>query len=811
MHTRPDAAPAITRIWMNAMLKVNQFRSWAIVWMAYLLLGLGFGAHAQEDIPIGTWRMHLSYTSVQNIEVADNVIYAASQGGLFALDKDDYSIRSFSKLDGFSDVNISALKYIPNKKLLIIGYNNGNIDLYRDGQVTNISGIVRATIVGSKRINDIHYNNGSAYLSCDFGLVVVNVDRAEIRSSNQQLGNNGAVLKVSSSVVYQDTLYLATAAGVKYVSLNRNLMNSANYMTYQANNGLPVQAYGYMNIWRNRLYVSSQLGSNTDQVLLKNGSTWTDTRFALGTIKRMTSSADSIYIVVNNQITTYGPNGGFSAYRDQLITDPQDAEVDAQGHLWIGDVRSGLVGNPTGVLESFKANGPYATSYVRLQTSGNKLLAAAGTIDIAGYRATGNRSGYAVFENNTWTNTNVELGNFAFGAVDVVDVAYDPISGNEYAGTYGSGVIIKRPNGSFDRLTEGYPASSGLVRLFRGQGGDTNYVRISCVKPDSRGQLWMLNFGSIAGKNVTMLHSYSPQTGQMRAWPVPISGVTWENGYDMVIANNNDKWILLANRQDINGQGFSTRLGVLVINENNRAVLLNNSTASGEFPGEIVYDMAKDSQGAIWIAMNKGFGVYYNPASVLAATTVPKISLPIINGRPVLENDVVRAIAIDGADRKWVASNTGVYLFDKEITRVIATYTAENSPLISNNVNDIAINPLTGEVFFSTDIGICSFRSDATGEPGAQAKECQSTKVFPQPVPSNYSGLISITGIPNNSIVKITDLNGKLVWETKSNGTSAFWTGKDYNGARAKTGIYTVYIASEDGSAGCVTKLALIE
>ena len=773
-------------------------------------------AQVGSDIPLGTWRTHLSYTAVKNVEVSATRIFAASQGGLFELDRSDLSLRSYSKLDGFSDVNISAMRYVPSLDMLIIGYENGNIDLFKGNIVTNINAITRTTLVGSKRINSIEYQNGNAYLGCDFGLVVVNVAKAEIRSSNTQIGSGSSAIRISGTAILNDSLFLATDEGVKSVSLQRNLMNSSNYRSYGNADGISGQPLGAITVWQNKVYVANANFANgqpdvNNGIYCKQGTRWTRTNLGVGSIRKLVSKGDSLYIVINNQVTAVGPNGGAYLYNGPLFTEPQDVDIDETGHLWMGDIRSGLVGNPEGQFMSFKSNGPYANSYVRLQASSNRILAAAGTIDIAGYRALGNRSGYAVFENNQWDNTNVELGNFAFDAVDVTDVAYNPTDGATYAATYGRGIIIKKADGSFDALTEGVPASSGLVRLFRGTGGDTAYVRISAVRVDNQGKVWMLNFGSIAGKTVIPLHRYDPVTKLMKAFPVPIPNVTWENGMDFVIANNNDKWMVLANRQDINGGGgFNTVLGILVFNtETNKAVQINTGSLTGELPGNIVYDLAKDTQGAIWVAMNKGFGVFFNPSAVFSSSF--KISLPIINGRPVLENDVVRAIAIDGADRKWVAANTGVYLFDKDVTRVMATYTAENSPLISNNVNDITINPVTGEVFFSTDVGICSFRGDATGVPGEQARECKDLKIFPQPVPINFEGTVSISGVPFNSMVKITDLNGKLVWETKSNGNTATWTGRDYNGDKAKTGIYTVFIASEDGSTGCVSKIAVVE
>jgi hypothetical protein len=164
------------------------------------------------------------------------------------------------------------------------------------------------------------------------------------------------------------------------------------------------------------------------------------------------------------------------------------------------------------------------------------------------------------------------------------------------------------------------------------------------------------------------------------------------------------------------------------------------------------------------------------------------------------------SIAVDGADRKWVATKNGAWLVSAEGDKVIYRFTETNSPLLSNDVKRIAIDGKTGEIFFATANGICSFRSTATE--GGETNN--NVLVFPNPVPPGYSGTIAIRGLVNNAIVKITEMDGRLVYQTKALGGQAVWDGKDYKGRKISTGIYLVLVSNEDRSEKTSTKIVFI-
>ena len=144
----------------------------------------------------------------------------------------------------------------------------------------------------------------------------------------------------------------------------------------------------------------------------------------------------------------------------------------------------------------------------------------------------------------------------------------------------------------------------------------------------------------------------------------------------------------------------------------------------------------------------------------------------------LFRDEQVQHIAVDGANRKWVATQNGVWLISADAEKTIYRFTESNSPLLSNDVKQIAIDPTTGEVFFATARGICSFRSTAT----ENTESNNNVLVFPNPVPPGYTGTIAIRGITNNAIVKITEIDGRLVYQTRALGGQAIWNGKNYKG-----------------------------
>jgi hypothetical protein len=275
---------------------------------------------------------------------------------------------------------------------------------------------------------------------------------------------------------------------------------------------------------------------------------------------------------------------------------------------------------------------------------------------------------------------------------------------------------------------------------------------------------------------------------------------------EVIIDRAGQKWIL--------GRGSN----LIVFNDNytigntadDRARILSNKIGNGNLPGNRVLSFAADRDGEIWVGTDEGVAVFYSPENVFSGYNFDAQQVLVEYGGYVqylLEAEAVTAIAVDGANRKWFGTDrAGIFLMSDDGTEQIHHFTEDNSPLISNSITDIAINHKTGEVFIGTDKGIVSYKADATS--GGESN--QDVVVYPNPVREGYTGPIAIKGLVTDADVKITNISGSLVYATKAEGGQAVWSGNDFSGRRAQTGVYLVFISNEDGSETVVAKILFI-
>jgi ligand-binding sensor domain-containing protein len=233
--------------------------------------------------------------------------------------------------------------------------------------------------------------------------------------------------------------------------------------------------------------------------------------------------------------------------------------------------------------------------------------------------------------------------------------------------------------------------------------------------------------------------------------------------------------------------------------EKESSLYRTDGTGNGGLPDVAVQAITLDRDGLVWVGTNQGVAYFISPET--------EAIKPISENRFLLRDEKITSLVVDGANRKWIGTEHGVWLFDGIGETPIYNFTTENSPLLSDTILDIAVDNISGEVFFATKKGIISYRADAT----SGQKAFTTMKIFPNPVTSDFSGTVGISGLMADAIVKITDVSGKLIWQTQANGGTASWNVRDYNGRRAATGIYLVFAATEDGSEREVGKIAVVD
>ena len=475
--------------------------------------------------------------------------------------------------------------------------------------------------------------------------------------------------------------------------------------------------------------------------------------------------------------------------------------VDSDGNFWVADGNNGLLWKHTdGSISLIQPNGPRSEAAWAIAGKGGKLWVASGSMlgtDYSPYE----KNGISRFADNDWhtfdcTNDSIYAYTCAFGSPAVVAVAIDPHNPDHaFIGSWGNGLLEYTKDGGIRHFLAD---NSALVPRYPSQ---LNFVQVGGVTFDDDGNLWAVSAGTTEGICV------KTKDDVWQKFTLSEAATAGFGLYGLVIDDFGQKWFI-ARTASSGGEGVCVfKEKNLTSQYNGQYKRLNDRAGTGSLPDLFVRSIAKDKDGSIWLGTNKGVAVVYNPGNVFTGGSYDAQKIIIQQdgyNQYLLETESVNAIAIDGANRKWFGTYSGgVFLMSADATHQILNFNMDNSPLPSNYIASIAIDDLTGEVFFATDKGIISYRGDAT-EGGQQ---CENHYVFPNPVKHEYRGPIAIRGLVANADVKIADVAGNIVYHTKANGGEAIWYGNNMNGERAQTGVYIVYVTNEDGSETCTTKM----
>jgi len=756
----------------------------------YLLL---FVQLIKAQVAIGEWRDHLPYSHPISVSAIDDMIVAATSFSLFTFDKSSGELSKFSKIQGLSDTKLSLAKYSPDNDLLLVAYENGNLDLVQKNKVFNLSDIYRAAISGNKRINNVLFVGKLAYLSCDFGIVVLNLEKREFKET-YYIGEGGSVLKVYETALQGSNLLAATELGLMTADINDPLI--VDYSHWQQVAGIP-GGNGSIN---SVVTINDQLlinRTNTlneiDSVFVYEDPSWSFLTHNNGKIRSISSGSHGITINGNGKILIYDANLIFQTEVSQYIQgapQPWSSIFDGSGELWIADHEYGLF--RSGDLITFDyvtPAGPYTeNAYSLLQKENTLFVAGGGLTDIWSNRWVFGE--IFKFTEGSWINRIVlEVKDI----INIVPVPGDP--DHIYASTWGEGVIELSGN----ELINKYKTSNSSLQSLQ---SNPQIVRTCGLLFDEFQNLWVTNTG--VNDPVSILSPAGSWTSLHLNGLISnyIIGPIYET-------ENRDKWITIP---------LNSRL--LVINDaqtpeyeaDDSRRLVHVSDNEGRNFNRI-NSLTQDHDGTLWLGTNLGPVVLYNPEDVLAGgeAAVQRIKVPRNDGSGLadylLSTEDISSIVVDGANRKWIGTKaSGIFLQSADGIKTIKSFNMANSPLPSNWITSIAIDPKTGEVFIGTDKGIISYRGDAT----AGVASMTDVYAFPNPVRGNYKGPVTITGLVSGASVKITDISGNLVFETRALGGQAIWDGNTSFGKRAGTGVYLVFITNDDGSETYITKILFI-
>ena len=730
--------------------------------------------------PIGQWREHLNYQSAIQIVKGDK-IYCATSNALFSVEANE--IERYSKVTGLAETGVSCIAWDETTQQLVVAYNNSNLDILKGSIVKNIGDIVRSTLAGNKTINSINCNAGFAYLSVGLGIIVVDLVKYEIKDT-WFIGTNGNQIIVNAVTSDANNFYAATAEGLKQAPISSDLSNYNNWQIIGNNN----IAQSVVNCNNNAIIVQKndslfQLSNNNYSFVYADAS-WQMSAINFSQNKILVCEKNSNGNAKLVQITIAGIVEKTFISSSTIIT-PKAAMLD-NTDVWIADSIAGLSKNTT---ETYIPNGPLGTADGQMIFANNNLYVAAGSIN-DNWNYQHNKNGVYTFSNDVWSDKGYYNSPILDTVLDFICLANNKKDNTIWAGAYIGGLIAFNN----DSITIYKKENSTL----QGTVGDENVVRISGLAFDQNNNLWIGNYGA-----PNILHG-KKNDNSFKAFTVPFT--LNENAIGQILCDdNNNIWML-------SPQGN----GLICFNYGNSVDDLSDDkwryfqagSQQGNLPSSVVVCLAKDANNVIWLGTTNGIAIFTctdNPFDPNCQATLPVVKEGQFAGY-LFQNERVQSIAVDAANRKWVASKNGVWLTSADGDKIIERFTVDNSPLLSNNVKQIAINPQNGEVFFATAKGICSYRGTAVDATTSNS----NVLIFPNPVPPNYAGTIAIKGVPDNSVVKITELNGRLVYQTRSLGGQAVWNGLNYKNEKIAGGVYLVFATNDDGSETLVTKIVMV-
>jgi hypothetical protein len=452
---------------------------------------------------------------------------------------------------------------------------------------------------------------------------------------------------------------------------------------------------------------------------------------------------------------------------------PNYAIEDESGQIWYADQFSDFRTAPqwNSGCERMRFNKPYSSNVSEMVVQDNVLyIASGGVTDGYGYKFL--RDGFFIFRDGDWETYN-EFNQQPLkdaGILDYFRILPHPDNSKVYIGSYWAGLVEY----DFENYTFYDQENSSI----QGAVGDDIRERVAGLAFDDQQNLWISNF--LAPRPIVVLS----EDGSWFSYSVPGS----TNLAQVVVDERGYKWFVTIGSQS--GLLVFDDGGTLDVTSDDRYSVITDNNSM--LPSNTVNTIAVDLDGDIWAGTSEGPVVFDGAADPFNGDNLGfriKIEQDELISYLLGEEEIL-SIAIDGANRKWCGTRNGVFVQSANGEVEVANFNSHNSPLLDDEVIDIAINQQNGEVFIGTNSGIMSVRTEAI-----EGGSVHSTDVyaFPNPVRPDYEGTIAIRGFARDSDVKITDVTGQLIFETKSLGGQAIWDGKDFSGRRASTGVYLVF------------------
>lgn len=780
----------------------------------------------QAQQGVGQWKLYptKSTTSGHIYESTGDEVFYISGTNLFSYDKSTTEIETYNTGNYLSDSGIRNIYYNYDNDYLMIVYNNSNIDLiYNNRDVVNIPDLNNAIMMSSKAINDVAFGKDKIYMATDFGLVVLNDQKYE----------------VYESYIYNKVLNKITIVGDQLLTLTDNKVYIASIQS-----GM----YSFDTYWQE--IDLNEIGEYTEIRYLY---TIDDNHVLLATnaqsyILDMENSTITLQTTNLSGAKSISPTltGYMATFNDKVFM--LSKEVTADNKLQVLETKN---------LKESSVQKGYYSSYNSDNTLWASSAAGISHFDIQGSTFTWlvepigyNTSSVSrpqsvqIHNNKVYVKDmgpyNYSTEMYAATTISVYDLAtydwsvlsYDKVDClNPNNGSISKGTLRSSYNIAFDPDSSNvFYTGSWFDGLHKFNGtqyvGNYNYnnsplahqwcMTASFSDFDTDGNLWTVMVNNQLSGNTLLAclpankKAKDPASIELSDW------ITYDIGaatsyYNNLLVCKHSPYVFVVNGVMVS----STRLTVINRNTGESRVFTTFTDQDGGSFGNGVLNFLvaqEDQNGNVWIGTTSGPIVLNNLSNIMNSNyRCTRVKVPRNDGTDfadyLLEDESINTIVVDGANRKWLGTgSSGVYLVSTDGTEILEHHDVDNSLLPSNLVYAMDMSETSGELFVATDLGVASYRSDVS----QVAPNYDNVTVFPNPVRPDYAGWITIQGLMENSLVKITDVAGNLFNEGYANGGTYAWDGRTAGGERVKTGIYLIYASQSGGSSGVVAKVMVV-
>lgn len=738
------------------------------------------------------WRGFFSFAEVTDIAATPIRVFATSENAVFSKSLVTNELKTTTSINGFKAETITAMHFSVTKNKTFVGNDNGLLLVVNeaDGSVFNVVDIVNKPSIApnKKKINHLYENDGKLYISCDFGLCVYNLATMEF-GDTYFIGPTGQEVEVLQTTVFNGMIYAVTRNnGIRRASVaNPNLIDFSQWQEFDAGSWLGAVTFN------NRLLLASannRMYSYTNAAIQE---VYTTMQQAVD----FKSFNDRLVYTSANHVYVFDPAMVLLAHITQIpdVVTTFTCGVATGNNIFIGTKDKGMYSTTTTnsmVFQNNTPDGPVRNKIFSLKKAPSALWVLYGDYDRYYNPYPLDAYGISKFkESSGWSLIPYEE---LSGAKSLSRVTLNPNNENQvFVSSYYSGLLKIENDAVVTLYTQLNTGNNGLESL---PPPNNNDIRINGPAFDRRGNLWMTN--SLVAKGLKVLRA----DNQWVSYDLSNATVQPEtNSYGpLIVDKNNTKWIP------------SVSNGLIGFNENygNKFITIKSGTDSGNLADNDVRTVAVDTRNQLWIGTNKGLRILPSVDRFLTETSLTTNAIIILEdglAQELFYQQVILDIAVDGSNNKWLSiAGGGVFQVSPNGQSVLHKFTKENSPLPSNNINDIEIDGVTGEVFFATDKGMVSFQGTAT-----KANEnLNNVYVFPNPVRPGFEGDVNISGLIDKANVKITDIEGNLVYETTSQGGTITWDTRAFGKYKVASGVYMIFISSEDGSETKVKKVMVI-